>query len=122
MALWLLFIVLDIVRNYYMIEKEKESPVYLVSFFIRFWAWLLIGIYLNVTSENWFTYTTIATTSFWLIFDIGLNAVRKEPFKYVGKHSGWIDRYVGSKPWLYWTFKVVALVGLVTSLIIWYAK
>lgn len=91
--IWLAFIGAEVYRNFYLIEKRKTKPIYLQSFIFRGMAAIAHGILFN--PENMADYLPIfifQITSFWLLFDLMLNYLRRKPALYMGEQSGWIDR------------------------------
>ena len=113
MIFWLLFIALEIGRNWYMIEKLNSKPVYFQSFILRGWAHLLICIFVYDTQDvhDWIPVLLSHVTSFWIIFDPVLNIIRGKKWYYRGATSGWLDR-IPSKV-VYWLMKVAALTYLI---------
>lgn len=130
MIIWLLFILAEVYRNYYMIEKQKSSPNYGISFVLRAMAAIAHGIYMDVRydiyPDNMWDYTywesvlillpllIFQTTTFYLLFDPLLNYTRKKPFNDIGE-ANWLDRFGQKHPKAYWTFKaMIAFVAVVT--------
>lgn len=114
MIIWLLLIFVEVYRNYYMIEIKKESPWYLLSFIFRAMAFILHGaLIMNVGPGSWDVFV-MQIGSFYLLFDPLLNLFRKKSFWYTGannaSNSGWIDKYIGSHPWLFWGIKIITLI------------
>ncbi len=109
MIYWFIFITLEIARNYYMIEVKNTKPVYFQSFILRGWAHLLICIFVFDTQvpADWYPILAFHACSFWLLFDPALNLLRKKPWYYRGKTSGWLDRIPSHI--IYWLMKVAAL-------------
>jgi len=115
--LWLLFILLDVYRNWYMIEKKKTKPIYLQSFTIRGMAAILHGILMDVENiDEWTPLLFFQLSSFWVIFDLSLNLLRKKSVFHVGK-ANLIDKYLGTIPEIYWTLKAIALIAMVVIFI-----
>jgi hypothetical protein len=86
--LWILFIILQIVHHYYIIVVCKKSPNYIKHTLVRFIiSYLLLLFFNSITILNFL----ILGTSFWFLFDIGLNVARGLPIDYVGKNA-WLDR------------------------------
>lgn len=112
--IWIIFIGLEIARNYWLIEKKKTRPIYLQSFVIRGMAAIFHGIIVGVaTWQDYLPVFIFQITSFWLLFDIGLNLARKKPLIYKGETSGYLDSL---HPILYWVLKLVSLAGLIFAL------
>jgi hypothetical protein len=115
MAYWLIFIVVDILLNWQMIRRGVK-PIYLVSFFYRgITAILHGGLIMNV--HNWRDYWPVfvfQTTSFWILFDLGLNLLRGKPWWYKGASSGYLDR-IPTSP--FWVLKLLAI-GLLFAILL----
>jgi hypothetical protein len=104
MILWIIFIAIEVARNYYLIEVKKSRPIYIQSFLIRGIAAILHGVYFDVQSMTEYVPIFIfQILSFWWLFDISLNLVRGLSIIYKGDNSGWLDsiptRY-------YWALKI----------------
>ena len=97
MIYWLIFIALEIARHYRIIEVKKERPSYISSFFFRaFFAIVCLALTYDTFDPfvNFFEFTPymiFQLTSFWILFDLGLNLVRRKPILYNGENSGWLD-------------------------------
>lgn len=112
MIYWILFILLEIRRNYVIIEIDKERPNYLHSFGFRaFFAFLGICItypHYDPIMEIYkvWPYIVFQLSSFWILFDLGLNISRGKELLYKGKNSGLLDRLpIG----IYATLKLIVL-------------
>ena len=114
---WVAYILLDAGANFLTIEINKDRPNYLIMAVIRGIAFVLYGVYLWDFQADWwyFNIFIFCTTSFWLLFDIFLNRLRRKSIFHIGKNSGWIDRFGTRYPAIYWACKVIALVALVWS-------
>jgi hypothetical protein len=102
LCLWLLFIILEIVRNYYLIEIVLRSPDYKYSFFFRAFVAFFHAVLFNLqVPADWWPVLIFQLTSFWILFSPLLNILRDRPFWYLGKKSGWIDSFLFNRPILY---------------------
>lgn len=116
MYYWLAFIILEIWRNYVLIEKRHIHPNYAGSFTVRAFFGLLCLILANpsfdplVNGLDYLPFIAFECTSFWLLFDPILNLTRGKPIGYKGANSGYLDRL---PKWAYWSLKLIALVGLI---------
>lgn len=110
--IWFIFILIEAIRNYYIIEISKSTPDYLQSFILRGMASILHGIFCNVQDlEQYFYLVVFQTSSFWLLFDLTLNLLRKKDIFYLGENS-LIDKLFKRMG------KVVLIFAKVTALII----
>lgn len=116
MIYWLTFILLEVYRNYVLIEKRRIRPNYGGSFVFRAFFGLLCLILANpdfdplVNGLDYWPFVVFECTSFWLLFDPLLNITRKKPLGYRGKTSGWLDSL---NPLIYWVLKALAAFGLI---------
>lgn len=95
---WSLFIIEEVLRNYYVIEKKKKYINHGLEAIIRLVVSIAIIIIANpATWLHVICWFIGAFFSFWLFFNIGLNALRRKPFGYVGK-SAWLDKIEGISP------------------------
>lgn len=123
LIIWFGFIAGEAYRNYYIIEKSKSRPNYLQSFVLRGMAAILQGVLFN--PQNMADYLPVfifQVSSFWLLFDVLLNYMRQKPFLYVGKDSGYIDKFfvwVNSDAFLL-TCKVLAFMVMVLAVFVVY--
>lgn len=121
MIYWLIFIAIEIARNYYMIVIMKTKPNYLQSFIFRGIAAILHGAYMfdvigtfdgviDMSQFNvlellgfWMPILTIQVCLFFVLFSPLLNLLRGMKWYYLGKESGWLDRIgLGDYSWVYW--------------------
>lgn len=124
MIYWLIFISLELWRNYYLIEKQKIKPDYGGSFIFRAFFGMVCLIIANpyfdpagnpLTILQALPFAVFQLSSFYLLFDPILNLLRGKKWDYKGKDSGWLDKLpIG----FYYALKIVCLAGLITSLII----
>lgn len=128
--LWPLIIAATIWLNWYRIVKRGVKPHYFSSNYSRaFFGFVCLII---MSADDGFNGIDLAYprtfipyiphgiyiwSSFYLFFDPGLSALRGLKWNYRGKSSGWLDR---SKIIIYYSLKVICLIGLVWSIIaIW---
>lgn len=124
MIFWLLFISLELYRNYFLIEKKKVKPDYMGSFCYRVFFGAVCLIIANPNFDpagDPFTiiqalpFFIFQLSSFYLLFDPLLNLLRGKKWNYRGEDSGWLDKL---PLWAYYALKVICLAGLVYSTII----
>lgn len=124
MIFWIVFIGLEIWRNWYLIERKKIKPNYLGSFAFRaFFAIAGIAI-MNQTFDpgrllSWWESSPeigFEATSFYLLFDPILNLWRKLEIDYRGKESGWLDPILTRTTW--WILKMACVVYLILYFIL----
>ncbi len=101
MITWLAIIALEIVRNWYVIERKKQTPDYHTSVIFRFLALLVVNALVAPNPFFW----AFQVFSFWVLFDIGLNLVRRKPLFYLGENS-YIDRTSNKSPITVWLAKI----------------
>lgn len=119
MIFWIVFISLELLRNYILIEKRKINPNYLGSFMFRAFFGL-VGIPLMYPEFDplggafWGAIPAVAfeVSSFYLLFDPILNKLRGKHWLYRGKSSGWLDKL--GLPF-YITLKVFTFIILILS-------
>lgn len=120
MIIWLIFIGLEIYRNYFLIKKKKVKPIYIHSFIIRAISGILIaistdpfGLWLNIIQSV--PIIVFEITSFYILFDPILNKLLSNKWNYRGLESGWFD----SLPLpIYYIMKILCIIGLIVSIII----
>lgn len=122
---WMVIIVTTVWLNWYRITKRKLKPHYLSATYSRIFfgaicLFLMVPSLDPLTLRSWIpALPTVIyiVSSFYLLFDIGLNAARKKRWDYQGEHSGWLD---SMKKAIYHTMKAVCFVALLWSIImIW---
>lgn len=111
MIYWILFIITEITRHYFIIEKKKQRPNYGSSFCWRaFWGFVVMAAsnpYVDPVMEilELTPFIIFQATSFWVLFDLGLNISRGKALIYKGQNSGWLDKLpIG----IYATLKLIA--------------
>jgi len=108
-------------------DANGRKPIYLVMFILRGMAAILHGVLFDPhTLQDYFPVFIFQVTSFWLLFEIALNIVRKKPILYYDttEHdSGWIDKFFSLTGREFHFFcKLLALIILVFSIIIIYSR
>ena len=125
--LWLIFIALEIARNYVLIEKLKLRPHYGHSALIRFGFGAIFLFKRHPEFDPLGDVTTIFPavvyalfqwTSFYLLFDLILNLLRGKTADYQGKNSGMTDKLSKTN---YFLLKAGSAFILVLTLIVMYA-
>lgn len=115
------------------VDRKGRVPFYLPVNIVRFMCAILHGV-LMLTNVDYTPWTMsgwqlvllwapifiFQATSFWLIFDVGINILQKKPHILYRDtkegNSGWIERFFKDKPdWTYYTAKAAALVLLIIS-------
>lgn len=119
---WIAFIIGHAFFDFYRIGKD-EKPVYLQSFIIRGMVALLHALLFNPKDTiDWMPVLVFQVTSFWLIFPLFLNGLRRKPALYVGAESGWIDGYFLNHPVNQIIANVAVLVLMILSMTVIYHK
>lgn len=104
MIVWFIFIAFEIARNWYIIERSKARPNYLISFIFRGMAAIAHGIMLDVSNpDEWWPVLIFQVTSFFVLFSPILNIIRGKDFDYLGETSGWLDKIGLKRPAIYWS-------------------
>lgn len=123
LLIWIVAILSETYRNYYIIEIKKSRPNYLQSFVLRGMAAILHGILFNPHNMgDYLPVLIFQVTSFWLLFEVSLNYLRHKPLLYYGETSGWIDRaftWMGSLNFHFYCKVLAALVCLFSIIIIY---
>ncbi len=92
LTLWLL----PISGNIYL-DRKGRKPFYLAMFIIRGIAAICHGVLFNPqNTADYLPVFIFQVTSFWLLFELGLNILQKRPLLYYDRKegdSGWIDRF-----------------------------
>ena len=124
--LWLIFVALEIARNYILIVTLQMRPHYGHSALIRF-GFAVIFLFKRhpefdplgdvTTIFPATTYALFQWTSFYLLFDLTLNLLRGKDWDYQGKNSGMTDS-LDKK--MYYLLKAGALVVLILTLLVMY--
>lgn len=121
--IWLLFVALEIARNYVLIEVLDMRPHYGWSRIIRLGAGALFFFWYfpdpaTMGFAPW-NYALFQWTSFYVSFDLILNKLRGKDWDYTGKDSGPLDKLSKRK---YHLLKAASLVILILTLIVIYGK
>lgn len=108
--IWLAFIFLEIISDWYMITILKISPNHTHSFWLRFgagllWFWIS-GFIFRIEFQRWILIPIMEAFTFWFIFDYGLNLARKMPLLHLGtsKIDTWQKNTLGELPWFWFKF------------------
>ncbi len=110
LLLWILFIQLEVLRNWYMIEVKDIEINHRRQVIIRcvlgFIFWIVTGIYSsNLEHAAWLIMPLMMGLVFWPMFDMELNLFRGLPISYfgTGPKSSWLDRKQSKwpLPWMY---------------------
>lgn len=112
---WILFIFLEVFRNFYIVKVKKSSPFYTESLIIRAIASILHGVLLDSVSwKDYFFLLLFQVSSFYVLFDILLNTflLRKPFLFYLGKNS-FIDRTLSKIP--LWGLIIIKIIFLALS-------
>lgn len=117
MILWIIYIVIDAIFNWWWIEKKKSVPDYIWLSIGRWMMMIVTGISIPIENEIemgwWVLYTG---TSFWILFDLLINRFRNKPLFYRGENSK-IDQFGNKYPVLYFILKGIAVAGLIVSVV-----
>ncbi len=108
MLIWLVYILSEAFIQSKSI-KAGSKPNYLMLFIIRGMFSIFHGILLNVQYGT-YQYPVLVgfqICSFWILFDLILNFLRKKPILYKGDNSGYIDKLSYS---IYIPLKIVVLI------------
>jgi hypothetical protein len=113
-------------------DRTGRKPNYLLMFILRGMAWILHmalwvpGDWAGTDFEHWVWLklilwpTIFDLTSFWILFELGLNAFRhKGPLYYDHKEgdSGWIDRlFKWAGPKWHTAAKLLALAAMILAI------
>lgn len=105
--LWIAFIVLEAIRNWYMIEIKKMEINHTRQFIIRsiiglaFWIISPIAAH-DFSWTGWWLMPLMMGSTFWSGFDMLLNIFRKKSIFYFGKKP-FLDKIQSEwpQPWVY---------------------
>lgn len=119
LLLWIVYVALDVWTNYVIIEKNDSRPNYFLMNIVRGVVFVLYGRFVwDLSLDLQAVYVLLyCTTSFSIFFDLALNISRGKHPLYIGQTSGWIDQWGFKNPFLYYIFKVLAIAGLVFSIV-----
>jgi hypothetical protein len=119
LLLWVLVIAAFVMAGTYQIRKGNR-PFYLLENIFKGIAFILYGVYVWDTQYETFTLILIiwCASTWWVLFDSAMGVIlHGNPF-YVGKNSGWIDRFHYINNWTkvaYWICKFIALWAAIGS-------
>lgn len=121
--IWLAFILLvEVPRNWFIIERKRQRPNYGKSFTLRAIAGLVLMAY--SLPLQWNTpfieamhlvvpYTFELCAWFFVVFPVVLNIFRKKELFHLGSESGWLDQIgTGDYPQVYWILYGMCLMYL----------
>lgn len=122
LLLWIGFIIAEVFRNYTIIQKGIR-PNYLLSFVIRGMASIIHGILFDVQNmRDFMPILLFQCSSFLIIFNPTLNAIRGFDFWYVGRNSGWLDKAFYEDKGLYILTYCGCLSICITSILVIYYR
>jgi len=115
---WIVLTELEAIRNWYLIVQKKKSPKHKMAWLLRIGVgiifWILTPIvYKDLPYDSWWAMPVMMAFSFWFIFDVSLNLMRKRKIWYVGdpadpEEDSWLDDIqhsaFGGIPWLWAKF------------------
>jgi hypothetical protein len=108
-TIWLLFVVLQAVWHWYIIEKRKQSPNHYLHFCIRLSVASVLCSYRNYLFDlYWFIDLIFYGVMFSVCFDMLLNKLRRKKIFYVGTTSV-LDKLFSKSPNHYWGIRAVLL-------------
>lgn len=122
LLLWLIPIGLNIYA-----DKDGRKPDYLMMFILRGLAAIIHAVSFDPrVGQDYFIIFIFQITSYWILFDLGLNIVRGREILYYDRKerdSGWIERFFDSMgPVFYLVAKVLALIACVLAIIAIYYR
>ena len=112
MTLWIGYILIDALVNWYWIEKMNTVPNYVLLTIVRGWFFILVGITIPIEPETFLEWVLFTTCSFWVLFDLTLNLLRRKKWNYIGENS-FIDGLGLRYPIPFWACKFLALATIV---------
>lgn len=128
LLIWLIYPVAEAVIQAYLQVKRNWTPHYGQLAVIRgMVAIVFAGAVLRMPYDMvlWWSFVGFAMGSFFVIFDPLLQVIKgwlrkqkPKPFGYTGKRSGWINRIIGERKWLYIVFYCFCFVLAVASFMI----
>lgn len=115
LLLWFVLVVVEVFRNYYIIEVRKHNPNHTTMFRLRVMVgivfWIVSPVIFKMRFDQWWTLPIVLPITFFFVFDTGLNISRGLPYFYLGDNSK-IDRlqkkYGGSFAWFWWKLILAA--------------
>ena len=107
LLIWLIYPFAEAFIQAYL-QKEKEwTPNYLQLNTIRGIVAIVFGgavMQIPYDMVLFWSYVAWTMSAFFVVFDPLLNELKDKPFGYTGKRSGWINRIIGERKWLYIAF------------------
>lgn len=128
--IWLLLILAEVARNYYIIEIEKRNPDHdkfmVYRSLVGVLYWLLAAPLLSKLDAHWFGMELIRPDQWWpmpimlgltfhCIFNWVLNVARKRPYWYLGGKSKidlWQREHGGAFAWFWW--RLILMLGSIS--------
>jgi hypothetical protein len=115
------------------LDRNGAKRDYRIVFIFRGAAAIFHGVLMQVSPSyscdfywpEYFPILCFQVTSYWIFFELILNAYRNNPALYFDqkeKDSGWVDRFFAWKPTLHLFVKVLAFIVMVLSIIVIYKK
>jgi hypothetical protein len=108
--IWLLLILAEVARNYYVINIQKRNPDHGLALAVRavlgavFWI-LSPLISPAMRPDQWWALPIMMFFTFGVLFNLGLNIARKRPYWYLGGKSKidlWQRDHGGAFAWFWW--------------------
>lgn len=121
--IWLAFILAEVLRNWFIIERKRQRPNYGKSFMLRAIAGLVLTAY--SLPLQWNTpfieamhlvvpYVFELCAWFFVVFTVVLNNFRKKELFHLGSESGWLDQIgTGDYPQVYWILYGMCLMYII---------
>jgi hypothetical protein len=120
LIIWFAFILLEVWRNYYIIEVQKKHPNYLKSAGIRIVSGIAYLFLWPCHVVLLIDLCVFMLTSFWLWFPAVLNLSRGRELFYLGNKSGYLDPWFLKHPLQFRIALTLAAVLCVLSIIVIY--
>lgn len=95
--IWILYVLLDAIGNWYLIEKRKTTPIYPALNLFRGMMAILYGAFVLKVGNDFYEVLDWVGQVFLLFpftFNTTLNLLRGKPVDYYGANSGLIDSFV----------------------------
>lgn len=107
------FTAFEIIRNWYVISRLKESPNHTYNVIFRAFFFSLISlVYFDADLIPMAKYVFACHLSFWFLFDLGLNLMRGKVWNYQGQ-TAWLDKITYEYSDFFWCIKfVLCVIGL----------
>lgn len=124
MLLWIIYPIVEALVQAYLQIYKNWKPVYLQLNLVRGIVAILFGIFvLNMPYDMklFFSFVGFAMSSFFIVFDPLLNKLKKKPFGYTGKRSGWINAIIGDNKKLYIAFYCFCVLLAIVSFKVYYS-